>query len=283
MRHWERRSLTNEGLVTSYLIAGDARSAPLVLLHDGAWGGSAEASWGSSIARLAEEYLVLAPDLYGFGASSKMVQLDVAPYHFRLRQVARLLDSLGLEHRPAHLVGNSFGGAMALRAVVESWFSHRVRSSVSISGTGGPYRTKESLESLAHFDGTREDMHRIVRLLAGDFPNIDSYVDLRLTDACNSGHFRAVSSAGLATPFRSEPRPADDYPASLKRSRVPVTLVTDPADTLVEPGWAERIAAHSSRCAVRLTAGLHSPNISDPVGTAELILDILRTHESDSC
>lgn len=280
MTQWVRRNIDHGGLVTSVLVAGDEGLPPLILLHDGAWGGSAEASWGALMARLAERYFVLAPDLYGFGASSKMVQLDVAPYEFRLRQVGALIDSLGLEESPAHLVGNSFGGAMALRAVVTPWFAYRVRSATSISGTGGPYRTRDSLKSLAHFDGTREDMLRIVRLLTGDFPGIDEHVELRLREASSAAHFRAVSAAGLATPFAPEPRQPDNYPENLVLAQVPITLVTDPDDTLVEQGWADRISAHSTRCEVRRTGGLHSPNISDPTGTSELILDILAGHEN---
>lgn len=276
----ERDELTIDGFTTSYLSAGKDDAPLVVLLHDGAWGGSAEASWAGVLPLLAEHYRILAPDLYGFGRSSKMVQLDVAPYEFRLRQLAALLDALSLRDRRAHVVGNSFGGAMALRAATSPWFAWRMRSAVSISGTGGPYRTRDSLVSLARFDGSEQDMLRIVRLITGDFPDIRAHVDLRMRDATNPAHYRAVKAAGLETPFASTAKVSDDYPASLGQVMLPIALVTGARDELVEPDWATRIAQHGPTCTVYEHAGRHAPNISDPIDTAELLLGILRDHES---
>lgn len=275
----ERSQVTIDGLQTSYLSAGEPSADLVVLFHDGAWGGSADATWGRVIPLLAERYRVIAPDLYGYGSSAKMVQLDVAPHEFRLRQVADLLDALGLEVRPAHVVGNSFGGAMAIRAATTPWFSWRMRSAVSISGTGGPYRTQESLVSLAHFDGTRDDMLRIIRLITGDFDGIDEYVDARLLHASNPGHYRAVAAAGLSTPFATTPKDADTYPESLGDITIPIALVCGTEDVLVEQGWAGLIAAHGPTCDVYEIPGRHSPNISDPQGAAKLLLEILDKHD----
>jgi|SRR5665213_2610692 len=271
----ERDQLIIGGLETSYLAAGARSAQPVVLLHDGAWGGSAEASWCDVIPVLAKRYRVIAPDLYGYGRSSKMVQLDVAPYEFRLRQVAALLDGVGLGSVAAHFVGNSFGGAMALRASTMPWFAWRMKSAVSIAGTGGPYRTKESLVALSRFDGSPADMLRIVRLLTGDFDRIDSHVHLRLRDASNAGHYRAVASAGLETPFGATAKSADDYPENLRDVEVPLALVSGVNDDLVEPGWALKIAQHARSCAVYEIGAKHSPNISDPETTANLLLEIL--------
>lgn len=275
-----RGSVSSGGLETSFLAAG-RRDAPLVvLLHDGAWGGSAEASWGRVIPNLAEHFHVLAPDLYGYGRSSKMVQLDVAPYEFRLRQVAALLDSLALTNVPAHVVGNSFGGAMALRATTLPWFAWRVKSAVSIAGTGGPYRTKKSLESLAHFDGTSNDMKRIVGLLTGDFDGISEHVALRMRDANNAAHYRAVAAVGLPTPFKATSGRVDAYPENLRHVRVPLALIAGTHDDLVERGWAMRIAAHAPACSVHEVDGRHSPNVSNPETTAHLLTGILLEHEN---
>lgn len=275
MAELNRNQLDIGGLQTSYLSAGDHAGEPVVLLHDGAWGGSAEGSWSGVIPILARHYRVIAPDLYGYGRSSKMVQLEVAPHEFRLRQVAALLDALGLGGRRSHFVGNSFGGAMALRAVTTPWFAWRMRSAVSITGTGGPYRTEKSLTSLSHFDGSREDMRRIVRLLTGDFDGFEEHVDLRLRDASNASHYRAVASAGLATPFATGAKPVDDYPQSLQDTTVPIALVSGRNDDLVEPDWAHKIARCAPLSMVFEVEARHSPNISEPTATANLLVDIL--------
>lgn len=275
----ERRRVIAGTAQTSFLCAGDPGADPVVLLHDGAWGGSAEGSWRGVIGQLAERYRVIAPDLYGYGQSSKLVQLDVAPYEFRLQQVADLLDVIGLRDRTVHLIGNSFGGAMALRATTLPWFAWRVRSAVSIAGTGGPYRTDKSLDALSHFDGTRADMLRIVHLLTGDFDGIANHVDLRMETAGHPAHYRAVAAAGIVTPFTGTAKDADPYPSNLRHVTVPLALVSGLKDDLVEHDWAPRIAEFAPLCAVHHIDARHSPNISDPGATAELLLRILADHE----
>lgn len=271
----ERHRVTAGGIHTSFLSAGNPSADPVVLLHDGAWGGSAEASWRGVIPALAARYRVIAPDLYGYGHSSKLVQLDVAPYEFRLQQIADLLDAIGLRDHTVHLIGNSFGGAMALRAATLPWFAWRMRSAVSIAGTGGPYRTSKSLESLSHFDGTREDMLRIVHLLTGDFDGIEDHVDLRMENAVSPAHYRAVAAAGIVTPFSGAPKSADPYPSNLRYVAVPLALVSGLKDDLVERDWAPRIAEHTPLCSVHDIDARHSPNVSDPDPTAALLLSIL--------
>lgn len=168
---------------------------------------------------------------------------------------------------------------MAIRASTLPWFAWRVRSAVSISGTGGPYRTKESLAALSHFDGSREDMLRIVRLLTGDFDGIDAHVELRMRYATNAGHYRAVAAAGLATPFSATMKLEDPYPENLRQGTAALALVSGTNDDLVEGNWAHKIAEHAPRCAVYELAARHSPNISAPEATATLLMEILGTFD----
>src|SRR6201996_5452546 len=93
-----------DGLTTSYLEAGEGD--PVVLLHGGEFGGSAELGWERNIAALATRYRVLAPDMLGFGQSAKVVDF-VDGRGMRIRHVARFCELLGI--RSAHFVGNSMG------------------------------------------------------------------------------------------------------------------------------------------------------------------------------
>ena len=268
---------TTNGLVTRYLHAGADDAPLLVLLHEGAFGASAEASWAPLIPILAERYRVVAPDLYGYGGSSKVVQFDAPPYDLRLHQVAALLDHLGLADAPMHLVGNSFGGAMAFRAATIDWFSHRLRSVVSFGGTGGPGRTAEGMAELGRFDGTAADMARLVRFANGDFPGLDAQVEIRMAGV-GAGNYRSILTPLSPTPFG--PPPADDaYPASLSATAIPVVAMAGTEDPFVEPGWGELITRHAPLGRVVEVAGRHSPNVVDPRGTAQLILDVLRENE----
>lgn len=81
---------------------------PVVLLHSG---GFSSRQWRRLIALLSDSLHVVAPDLLGYGASSPWPA--GAPFHFRtdVDAIAALLDELG----PAHLVGHSYGGLLALQ------------------------------------------------------------------------------------------------------------------------------------------------------------------------
>jgi pimeloyl-ACP methyl ester carboxylesterase len=73
---------------------------------------SAYANWRLTIPALAERFQVVAPDMAGFGFSERPAH---ASYDLALwvGQVVGLLEALGLER--VSVVGNSFGGAVALR------------------------------------------------------------------------------------------------------------------------------------------------------------------------
>lgn len=270
-------SFALHGLTTHYLQAGSNDRPLLVLLHEGAFGASAEASWGPLIPSLAGRYRVVAPDLFGYGASSKVVQFDAPPYDLRLHQVLALLDHLGLGDAPMHLVGNSFGGAMAFRAATTSWIAPRLRSVVSFGGTGGPGRTAEGMERLGRFDGTADDMAQLVRFANGDFPGLDAQVAVRMTGA-SAGNYRAVLSPMMPAPFPAPPA-HDPYPGSLAGTAIPIVAVAGADDPFVDPGWGHVITQHAPLGRVVDIAGRHSPNVVDPEATAQLILSILRENE----
>ena len=70
----QRKTIEVDGLVTSYLEAG--QGDPVILLHGGEFGVSAELGWEQNIGALAEHYRVLAPDMLGFGQSAKVVDFN---------------------------------------------------------------------------------------------------------------------------------------------------------------------------------------------------------------
>src|SRR5258706_13815732 len=88
----------------------EGRGEPVVLLHSS---GSSAAQWRALIERLSRAFRVLAPDLYGYGATGAWP----ARAPFTLEDEARIVHAL-LEgcDEPGHLVGHSYGGAAALHA-----------------------------------------------------------------------------------------------------------------------------------------------------------------------
>ncbi|WP_206337792.1 alpha/beta hydrolase [Streptomyces sp. WAC 06738] len=90
---------------------------PLLLLHGGGPGASGVSNYARNIAELAEEYRVIVPDLPGYGRSTKGID-GSDPFGYLANRIRGLLDELGLDK--AHLVGNSYGGAAALRLALDT-------------------------------------------------------------------------------------------------------------------------------------------------------------------
>ena len=90
---------------------------PLLLLHGGGPGASGLSNYVRNVGALARHFRVLVPDLPGYGQSSK--QVDAAdPFGDQADAMLGLLDALDIER--AHVVGNSLGGACALRMALEA-------------------------------------------------------------------------------------------------------------------------------------------------------------------
>lgn len=90
----------------------------LLMLHGGGPGASGMANYTRNAQALAAAgFRVLLPDMPGYGQSSKGVAID-DPFGDLATSMLGLLDSLGVAR--AHVVGNSLGGACALRMALEA-------------------------------------------------------------------------------------------------------------------------------------------------------------------
>lgn len=89
----------------------------VVLLHGGGPGASGVSNYSRNIDDLAASYRVIVPDMPGYGRSDKYVDQD-DPFGYVAGMIGQLLDEIGIGR--AHLVGNSLGGAAALRLAVDS-------------------------------------------------------------------------------------------------------------------------------------------------------------------
>lgn len=269
-----RKSMLVDGLTTGYLEAGDGD--PVVLLHGGEFGASAELGWERNIAALAGRYRVLAPDQLGFGHSAKVIDF-VDGRGMRIRHVARFCELLGVES--AHFVGNSMGAINLLTDATADTPLLPVRSMAIICG-GGEIQQNEHFEALQDYDATLPAMRRIVEALFHDpgYPDDEEYVGRRHASSTAPGAWEAVAAARFRRPGSSRPATPSSARA-YERIGVPTLVVEGGDDKLLPAGWAAEIAKEidGARSVVIDGAG-HCPQIEQSATVNRLLLDFLASN-----
>jgi len=147
------------GIKTNYLEAGTGD--PVVLIHGSGPGVTSYANWRLVLPALAENFRVVAPDMVGFGFSERPANIKYGVQTWA-DQVVGLMDTLELPK--AHLVGNSFGGAIALR--VASQHPDRVGKLVLMGSMGVPFPITEGLERVWGYEPSFENMRKVLDVFA---------------------------------------------------------------------------------------------------------------------
>ena len=123
----------------------------VVMLHGGGPGASGVSNYSRNIDALAAHFRVIVPDMPGYGRSVKGVDHD-DPFGYLADMMRGLMDELAID--TAHLIGNSYGGAAALRLALDT--PQRVGKLV-LMGPGGIGTTRgvptAGLKSLLSYYG----------------------------------------------------------------------------------------------------------------------------------
>lgn len=168
---------------TSIFVAEHGSGPAVVMLHGGGPGASGVSNYARNIDALAEHFRVIVPDLPGYGRSAKGVDRS-DPFGYLAGLIRGQLDELGID--AAHLVGNSYGGAAALRLALDT--PHRVDKLV-LMGPGGIGTTRGAptagLRSLLGYYGgagpSRDKLAHFIRTyLVYDGASVpDDLIDVR--------------------------------------------------------------------------------------------------------
>lgn len=266
-----RRSAAVDGLATSYLEAGTGD--PVILLHGGEFGVSAEIGWEHTIPALAARYRVLAPDMLGFGQSAKVIDFNDGR-GMRIRHIARFCDELDIDC--AHFVGNSMGAINLLTDATSDSPVLPMRSLVAICG-GGEIQRNHHMEALYEYDATVPAMRRIVEALFHDpsYPVDNDYVQRRYESSIAPGAWEALAAARFRRPGAALP-PAPSSKRAYERVQVPTLVVEGGCDKLLPPGWAKEIADQIPRArSTVVEAAGHCPQIERSANVNELLLKFL--------
>lgn len=142
----------------------DQGSGPgVLLLHGSGPGVSAWANWRITIPLLSNQFRVIAPDLLGFGATERPPE-NSYDMNLWLNHVLGFLDALGLGR--IHVVGNSFGGALALALATHA--PRRVNRLVLMGSAGLSFPITDGLDKVWGYTPTIENMRELLNLFAFD-------------------------------------------------------------------------------------------------------------------
>ena len=175
-------------IVTNYHDVGTGN--PVLLLHGSGPGVSAWANWRLTIQALREEFRLLAPDLAGFGYSQSPVDM-VHNRQSWLDQIVRFMDAMELEK--AHVIGNSFGGSMALALAIAH--PERVGKLILMGSVGVPFEITPGLDAVWGYEPSFENMQAIMRIFAYDQNLVgDELVQMRYEASIRPGIQESYSS-----------------------------------------------------------------------------------------
>ncbi|MEM8560975.1 MAG: alpha/beta hydrolase [Pseudomonadota bacterium] len=168
----------------------------LILLHGSGAGVSGWANWRGIMPLLAEDFRVVVPDLVGFGYTETPSDFQFTFMDSWIDQIVAVMDELSI--KKAHLVGNSFGGALSMWLAVTH--PERVERMVLMGPGGWPVDVNANLAALWGYKPSIENMKKIMDIMA--------YNRSLVTDELAELRYKATMREGAQETFeRVFPKP----------------------------------------------------------------------------
>jgi 2-hydroxymuconate-semialdehyde hydrolase len=133
---------------------------PALLIHGSGPGVTAWANWRTVIPRLSPDFRVLAPDMIGFGyTDASHVEFSIDQW---IDQLVGLMDALSIHQ--ASVIGNSFGGAMALHLAKRR--PDRVHRLILMGPVGTSFPLTEGLDKVWGYEPSLKAMQELMGIFA---------------------------------------------------------------------------------------------------------------------
>ncbi|MCC5986548.1 MAG: alpha/beta hydrolase [Pararhodobacter sp.] len=248
-----------DGVRTHYLEAGSG--PPLVLLHSGEFGASAELTWEFNLIALAKHFRVIAPDWLGYGKTDKIFDF-CNMWNARINHITRFLQVLCIGQ--ARFMGNSMGATLLLGHAAETSPDWDIERMIIVSG-GGLVPENEARQLLNSYDGSREHMERIVRgiYMRAELHDDQEFIERRYQSSLEPGAWECTAAARFRAPFTA-PR-GYGRSSGYEQVKAPCMIIAGEKDNLRMPGYANELQAQvpGSRLTIMPDAG-HCPQIDCP-------------------
>lgn len=181
-------SLQAAGITTNYHDIGSGD--PVLLIHGSGPGVSAWANWRLTLPALSQKFRVIAPDMAGFGFSERPANYSYNMENW-VAQAVGVLDALDIPK--ASVVGNSFGGALALALAIRH--PERVNKLVLMGSVGVPFKITEGLDWVWGYEPSLAMMKSLLDIFAYNRALVtDELAELRYQASIRPGFQESFSA-----------------------------------------------------------------------------------------
>jgi 2-hydroxymuconate-semialdehyde hydrolase len=219
------KSIKTGNFITNYHDLGEG--FPVIFVHGSGPGVSAWANWRLVMPIVSKNSRVIAPDMVGFGYTEKPAGIEYG-MDVWVQQAIDLMDALGIEQ--ADIVGNSFGGGLAIAMAVQ--YPKRVRKLVLMGAMGVDFPITYGLDSVWGYEPSAENMLKMLDL----FVDNKSFANQELA----SIRYEASIEPGFQEAFSSMfPAPRQRWVESMAKHEAEIPSIKQP--TLIVHGREDQV------------------------------------------
>ncbi|ATE62089.1 alpha/beta fold hydrolase [Thauera sinica] len=218
-------SIDVDGIETNYHDVGQGH--PVLMIHGSGPGVSGFVNWRLAMPELAKSCRVIVPDMLGFGYSARSPDGRYTPERW-VAQAVGLMDALGVQQ--ADIVGNSFGGALALMLAIRH--PQRIRRLVLMGAAGIDFELTPGLDAVWGYEPSMDDMRRVMDIFAFD--------RARITEDIVRSRFEASVQPGAQEAFSAMfPAPRQRWVQALASPEAAIRAIEH--ETLIIHGREDRV------------------------------------------
>lgn len=181
-------SIQAASITTNYHDVGSGEA--VLLIHGSGPGVSAWANWRLTLPTLSQKFRVIAPDMVGFGFSERPANYQYSMENW-VAQAVGVLDALDIAQ--ASVVGNSFGGALALALAIRH--PERVNKLVLMGSVGVPFKITDGLDRVWGYEPSLATMKSLLDIFAYNRALVtDELAELRYQASIRPGFQESFSA-----------------------------------------------------------------------------------------
>ena len=219
-------SIVANGINTNYHSMGSGD--PVLLVHGSGPGVTAWANWRLVLPELSNTRWVIAPDMPGFGYTDRPEGNTYSLDHWVAHLLA-FIDALELE--TIDIVGNSFGGALALAFTIRH--PTRVKKMVLMGAAGVSFPITEGLDRVWGYTPSFETMRELMDLFAYDRSLVsDELAHLRYQASIRPG-FQESFEAMFPAPRQRWVDALSSTEADIKKIKQPALVIHGREDEVI--------------------------------------------------